>query len=241
MTEHFSDEQLNAYLDNQLDREERIRILEALPHDNELAARLCKLQKVQDMVQLAYHNVSTEQSPVQKTPGQNKLWPAMAASVLLVAGLVTGWFAHNQFNQSISLLELAKSVQTQQLAVNQDEWRLMLHVNSGDAKKFKVMLAETEQLLKASQQNNQNIRIEILTNGPGLDLFKETDTPYVNKLQQLAKQYDNLDLLACQKAINRLKVEKGIDIDLIPEAQVVESAMHQVIKRQQEGWSYINI
>ena len=35
--------------------------------------------------------------------------------------------------------------------------------------------------------------------------------------------------------------EGGINFNLIPEATVVESALHQVIKRKEEGWSYIRI
>ena len=92
MNSGFSDEHLNAYLDNQLDAEERSLLLEELRRDQELAARVCKLQKVQDMVQLAYHNVAREQS----TGSGRRRWSlyfAQAASALLVLGLglTIGW------------------------------------------------------------------------------------------------------------------------------------------------------
>ena len=68
-----------------------------------------------------------------------------------------------------------------------------------------------------------------------------SDQPYTKRLQALAKQYDNLGLLVCQRALNKLQSEKGVQLDLVPEAKVVESAMNEVIKRQQEGWAYIRI
>ncbi len=241
MKQHFSDELLNAYLDNQLDTLERFRIMEALPHDKALSERLCRLQKVKDMVQLAYHLDTIE--PSTKTSRRHtSYWPALAASVLLLLGLATGWFAHRQFNPNPSLTELAQSIQLQQGAYSQNgEWRLILHINSGDTRRFNTILDETERLLKTSAGKKQHVKVEILTNGPGLNLLKESDAAYIRRLQKLTSEYDNLTLLACNKAIQRLKVEKGIDIKLIPEVKVVESAIHQVIKRQKEGWSYLRI
>ena len=241
MKDTFSDEYLNAYLDNQLDTDERAQLLEALRQNADLSARVCKLQKVKDMVQLAYHNFEAEQS-TQQTHTHKPVWPALAASFLLAIGLLTGWFANNQFDQQPRLLELAKAAQTHNtMATGQDEWRLVLHVDSSDPARFNVMLDETEQLLKASAQQQQKVRIEILTNGGGLMLVEEGDAPYTQRIQALAKQYDNLGLIACQRALDNLKKDKGIDLDLVPEASVVESAMNQVIKRQQEGWAYIRI
>jgi hypothetical protein len=241
MKETFSDEYLNAYLDNQLDANERGQLLEALRQDGELSARVCKLQKVKEMVQLAYHNFDAElgqQQPLRRKP----VWPAIAASFLMAVGLLTGWFANSQFGQQPRLLELAKAAQTSNtMATAQEEWRIVLHVDSGDPNRFHVMLDETEQLLKTSVQQQQKVRVEILTNGGGLMLVEQGDENYTRRLQALSKQYDNLGLLVCQRALNKLKTEKGVHLDLVPEATVVESAMNQVIKRQQEGWAYIRI
>ena len=144
MKDTFSDEYLNAYLDNQLSPDERAQLLEALRLDGELSARVCKLQKVKEMVQLAYHNFEAEQKN-QQTRTHKPVWPALAASFLLAIGLLTGWFANHQFDQQPRLLDLAKASQTQNtMASGQDEWRLVLHIDSSDPTRFNVMLDETE-------------------------------------------------------------------------------------------------
>ena len=241
MKDTYSDEHLNAYLDNQLDASERAQLLEALRQDGDLSARVCKLQKVKEMVQLAYHNFDAEHS-TQQPPHHKPVWPAIAASFLLAMGLLTGWFANSQFGHQPRLLELAKAAQTSNtMATAQEEWRIVLHVDSADADRFNVMLDETEQLLKTSAQQQQKVRVEILTNGGGLMLVEQGNAAYTKRLQTLSKQYDNLGLLVCQRALDNLKAEKGVQLDLVPEATVVESAMNQVIKRQQEGWAYIRI
>ena len=241
MKDTFSDEYLNAYLDNQLTADERAHLLETLRQDSELSARVCKLQKVKEMVQLAYHNFDAEQR-IPQTPHQKPIWPAIAASFLLAVGVLTGWFANHQFANEPRLLDLAKAAQTSNtMASAQEEWRIVLHVDSADANRFNVMLDETEQLLKTSAQQQQKVRVEILTNGGGLMLVEQGDAAYTQRLRALSKQYDNLGLLVCQRALDNLKAEKGVQLDLVPEAHVVESAMNQVIKRQQEGWAYIRI
>ena len=160
----------------------------------------------------------------------------------MAIGLLTGWFANSQFGHQPRLLELAKAAQTSNtMATAQEEWRIVLHVDSADADRFNVMLDETEQLLKTSAQQQQKVRVEILTNGGGLMLVEQGNAAYTKRLQTLSKQYDNLGLLVCQRALDNLKAEKGVQLDLVPEATVVESAMNQVIKRQQEGWAYIRI
>jgi intracellular sulfur oxidation DsrE/DsrF family protein len=241
MKETFSDEYLNAYLDNQLEADERAHLLDKLRRDGKLSERVCKLQKVKEMVQLAYHNFDAEQSS-QQPRHRIPVWPAIAASFLLAIGLLAGWFANSQYAHQPSLLELAKAAQTSNTrATANEEWRIVLHVDSADPERYNVMLDETEQLLKTSAQQQQKVRVEILTNGGGLMLVENGNKAYTKRLQSLTKQYDNLGLLVCQRALNKIKAQKGLQLELVPEARVVESAMNEVIKRQKEGWAYIRI
>ena len=53
----YSDEHLNAFIDNQLDTAEKAELLDALRHDDELSQRVCKLQKLHNLVQLSYQSV----------------------------------------------------------------------------------------------------------------------------------------------------------------------------------------
>jgi len=240
MTKQFSDEFINSYLDDELENGERIEILDAIRHDSDLSARVCILKNVKDMVQLAYQVESTPSSN-----GKNKHFnhfKSIAASILIVAGVAIGWAANDYTNQS-SLSELAKTVRLPNNAFTNEQknWRLMLHVSSYDPKRYNILIEETEALLKTASENNESVQIELLTNGPGLSLLKDDNQEYAKRLNALADKYDNFKLLACEKALQRLKVEKNIDLELVPEVQKVGSALHHVIQRQKQGWSYIHI
>lgn len=237
MNQRFSDEIINAYIDDQLDKTERTQILEALPLDNELATRLCKLQKVKDMVQLAYPADPVPRVTYKGISNRTRI----AAGLLLVVGVISGWIANGYFFSNPSLTNLAQTVQLPNSMTEQDKWRLMLHVNSSDPVKFKTLLDETEQLLSTSADSGKKVSIEILTNGPGLSLFQNSNNQHILRLKELTQKYDNLALLACEKAINKMQIDNNIQFNLIPEAKVVKSALRQVIKRKEEGWSYIRI
>lgn len=241
MQKHVSDERLNAYIDGELDTTERLHLMEALRTDPELASRACQLQKVKDMVQLAYtvgHDVAQPQTVRPRRAGWGA---AVAASLLFFFGVFGGWFASQKLDPTPSLLEIAKTARFNDAAEAGKPWRLMLHVSSGDTHRYGVMLREAERLLRASAESGNPVQIEIVTNGPGLLLLSNRDDPLTRKLQTLAREYDNLDLRACERAIRRYRAINGKDIELIPEADTVRSAMHEVIRRQQEGWAYINI
>lgn len=244
MNSGFSDEHLNAYLDNQLDAEERSLLLEELRRDQELAARVCKLQKVQDMVQLAYHNVAREQS----TGSGRRRWSlyfAQAASALLVLGLglTIGWFSHDNLQQRpASLFELAQSAQVAAEPQPNDEMKLMLHVNSNDPARLKTVLEEAEYLLTTSRNKQRKLRIEIMANGEGLKLVqRSTSSPYEEKVENLARNFRNVRFMACQIALNRYEQEKGIQLELLPNVDIVPSAMQAALLRQREGWTYLRI
>ena len=242
MSSHYSDEHLNAYLDNQLDTEERSMLLEAIRKDQELAARVCKLQKVQDMVQLAYHSVANNEPAVPQHPGVSRHFAQAAAAVVILGmGIMVGWFSNNGQFSKPTLVELAQDTQLSQKSLASNEWKLMLHVNTGDARRLETVLDETEQLLKTSQASQRKVKIEVLTNGPGLALLQNEGSQFAKRIQQLDAEYDNISFMACQIAINRYNSEHEFEIQLLPNAEIVPSAIHQTMLRQKEGWSYLRI
>ncbi len=238
MTKHYSDEFINSYLDNELENDDREELLNAIRHDSNLSGRVCKLKNVKDMVQLAYQ-IEAIPSPNKKP---NRHWYSIAASVLIIAGVSIGWFAKD-FSAQPSLSQLAKTIHlpTNSSPQYKQDWRLMLHVSSYDPKRYNLLINETEELLKTSSANNEPVQIELLTNSLGLSLLKDDDKAFALRLNELANKYDNFKLLACETALKRLKVEKDVDLKLISEAQKVKSAIHHLIQRQKEGWSYIHI
>lgn len=239
---HYSDEHLNAYIDDQLDASEKAEILDTIRHDAELSQRVCKLQKLKTLMQLSYQSVDVPERHKEKRrinePSRVK-WFA-AASFFIAIGSVVGWVSHQAMSPT-SLVDLAQITHSTTTTNKSKNWKLMLHVSTANPNRLNIVLNEAEALLKEYSQSARKLELEILTNSDGLALVNNTGTDYNQHLQRLQQKYDNLAVMVCGQTLKRIQREKGKKLTLLPGANVVPSAINQMVKRQQSGWSYIRI
>lgn len=240
----FSDEFLNAFVDDQLALEEKGRAYAELNQDEAMAQAVCELRKLHDLVQLSYKN------PVMPKHGLSSLGPSRwfrrghesglkaAAAFALVVSIVLGW-AVREPARGPAIVSLPNSIQ---LAQAEAQVKVLVHFNQTGVDRMHQVLNEVESLLKLYQQNGQIARIEVIANGDGLDLLR-TDIAAVatahERIVRMQKEYDNLTFLACQNTIDRLKRDTGITARLLPGVGVIDSGVAQLMRRQHQGWVYI--
>ena len=240
----FSDEHLNAFIDGELDTAEKTEILTAVRHDHDLSQRVCQLQKLHNLVQLSYESTEVPERHKTKTDHRHSSrfnWIA-AASLLLAIGSLTGWVSHQQFAaKPTTLSEIAQITQYKPAANEESEaWKVMLHVSTNDPNRLNIILNETEALLKEYADSSHQLELEILTNNKGMTLVTDNGEPYSKRLRSLQKQYQNLVLMACGETLKRISATHK-QLPLLPNTNVVTSALNQVVKRKKEGWTYIRI
>lgn len=227
----ISDEELNAFLDEQLDSHERDHVLEAINTDVSVNRRMSELRLLRDMVQHAY----------EKPPRQNKFkgqvstnsssrW-AVAASFVLTLGVLLGWFGHQGV---ASQNQLASTTVNAPAKLS----NVILHLSSSNPERISAALDKAEEMLAAYQAQNKDLRLEVIANDGGLNLMRSGISSFQPRIQQLKSKYGNIEFLACAKAIQRLQ-EKGVDVELLPEVKVAPSALKQIIQRMQEDWRYV--
>jgi intracellular sulfur oxidation DsrE/DsrF family protein len=87
----FSDEFLNAFVDDQLAAEEKGRAYLEIGQDEALNRQVCELRKLHDLVKLAYREVPAPPArTAAPTPRRRGRRAAVAAAVLLALGLALG-------------------------------------------------------------------------------------------------------------------------------------------------------
>ena len=192
----WSDEYLNAFIDDQLDADEKAEIMDAARHDAELSQRICKLQKVHNLVQLSYESIDVPEhhQPSTSKPGR-RFALAIAASLFVAIGSLAGWITHQVIDPGIS--ELAQITRGSINSTNADHWRLMLHVSTSNPNRLNLVLDEAEGLLKEYASSRRKLELEILTNKQGLALVTQNGQKYSQRLQKLKQQYANLSVLVC--------------------------------------------
>lgn len=241
-TKQYSDEHLNAFIDDQLNTTEKAEILDAIRHDAELSQRVCKLQKLQNLVQLSYESVDVpahhQYSDNKKSPGKLK-WAA-AASFLLAIGTILGWVSHQSINTN-NISDIATITHNPTTMNQADNWNLMLHVSTANPNKLNIVLNEAEALLKQYADSSRKLKLEILANSEGLALVSDSGKNYNKQLQKLQQKYDNLAVVVCGETLKKIQRTQGRKLNLLPNTNVVPSAINQIVNRQQNGWSYIRI
>jgi len=76
----FSDEQIQAFVDDEIDTHDRAEIMEAVRNDEKLACRVCELLQLKDSVSLAYRELHNPITPIHA--GKNPTKPGFQSKRL---------------------------------------------------------------------------------------------------------------------------------------------------------------
>jgi intracellular sulfur oxidation DsrE/DsrF family protein len=230
-------QELHALVDGELPPDQQARVLEALRHDPELAREVCELRQLKAQLQAAYPLEATSR---QERPSTASRIGVAAAIVLamLISG-ISGWqLRHAAEPERLVVLDSQGRAQAPATAQS-EETRIVVHLTEDDMAAAGELLNEVEGLLAAYQQDGAPLRVEIVSHGKGLALLREGLSTHKQRIQQLSQRYRNLTFVACLNTMERLRVEKGIEVQLVPEAEVTRAGIARVLKRRREGWTYI--
>lgn len=249
MSEHtdFSDELLNALVDEQLAPEDAERIYARMQEDAELKRRVYELRALREMVRLSYRELpSGNQRPAYPAPASSLRWRhvgALAAGMVVAVGTLLAWPTRDEVaGPTAARLAAPQRVATLDAPADAPAThtiKVLFHLNSDDRDLIKQSLQEVESALKLYRRTGQRARITIVANGAGLDLLRVGASPYPQTVQRMLREYDNLQFVACQNTIDRLKRDRGVTARLLPGVIVTDSGVAEIMRRQREGWVYI--
>lgn len=231
----ISEEIINAFVDNQMTLDDKEELYSRISENKELNRQVCEIRKVRDLMQTAYRDIPSPPSERKGSRNQDSGngWRNIAAAVVLSIGVVVGW--------QISRADLPGLHHVASADKNTDPVKILFHLNSDKPENVNEALSEVKSVLAYYKRIGQKARIEFVTNGKGLDLLRQDTTRHAKEIAKLQKQYPNLRFVACQNTINRLKQEHGITAHLLKGVTVIDSGVAQIMRRQQQGWAYIQV
>lgn len=227
---HISDELLNSFIDHQITQEERQEILTLIKQDKKLADRVCELQHLKEMTKLAYEHIPASRLP-ETVVLQKRIIPRIAAVIAIFSlGLLLGVGVTQvqQYSQSSAYIKADNSVT-----------KVLVHLTSSDIDSALNTLNNLQALLQQYADNQQAVKVEVIANGKGIQLLSADNKVMSRRINQLTSNYQNLTFAACKYSMQQMRISKGVSIDLIPQVKVIDSGVVEVIKRQNEGWTYI--
>jgi intracellular sulfur oxidation DsrE/DsrF family protein len=226
----FSDEFLNAFVDEELAPEDKNSIYREIREDEAVNQRVCELRNLRELVRFAYASTPASGAGTARRARAARYSYGFAAAAAVAAGLLIGWLLHQPSGHP---LPSAPAVAVQEPV------KVLVHLNVGNPERIRQTLDEVENLIGFYRANGQQARVEVVVNGDGLDMLREDTSPYPERIAYMQKEYDNLTFAACQNTIDRLKREQGIVARLLPGVTVIDSGVAQIMRRQHQGWAYI--
>lgn len=111
------------------------------------------------------------------------------------------------------------------------KYHVVFHVTESDRQKWNVVLNNAGNIQQ--DLGRDNVTIEIVTHGPGIDMLR-AESDVVPRLAQALDR--NIALLACENTMRNAKVTKD---DMYGGISYVRSGVTHILLRQTEGWQYL--
>jgi intracellular sulfur oxidation DsrE/DsrF family protein len=117
--------------------------------------------------------------------------------------------------------------------------RLLLHVNTDDPEIMKHAIANAVNAARYYKEKQEAIDIEIVTNGAGVNMFREDKSPVLPLLEALRMEKHDVVFSVCGSTKAIMEANEGHSLVLVKGAQVVPIGIGRIIELEEKGWSYV--
>ena len=111
------------------------------------------------------------------------------------------------------------------------KYRVVFHVTESNPQKWNIVLNNVANVQQ--DLGKGNVTIEIVTHGPGIDMFKSESAVGPRLAQALD---NNVVLAACENTMRNAKVGKA---DMYGGVSFVPSGVTHILQRESQGWYYL--
>ena len=112
-----------------------------------------------------------------------------------------------------------------------DKYKVVIQVSDNDPAKWRLALNNARNVQQ--DLGKDNVQIEIVAYGPGLQMLKAESKVSGGLAQALD---NNVGLFACVNTMENTKTPKS---DMYGGISYVQAGVTHIMKRQKEGWAYI--
>ncbi|AVO37142.1 DsrE family protein [Pukyongiella litopenaei] len=116
---------------------------------------------------------------------------------------------------------------------------IAVHVNVDDATVMNVALNNIANLNKYYQEQGDDLVVEVVTYGPGLNMVLAGKSPVADRISAMSLEMDNLTFAACANTHRAMSKKAGEDVVLLDEATMVPSGAVRLVELQEQGYSYL--
>ena len=124
---------------------------------------------------------------------------------------------------------------------NKQGHRLILQVNTNDPAVMNLALNNATNLIDYYRAKHVDIKIDLVTYGPGLHMLRDDTSPVKDRIKQL-KDYafpSTIQFSACNNTKENMEKKEGKPITIVSEAVIVPAGVVHLTELQEKGWTYL--
>lgn len=119
--------------------------------------------------------------------------------------------------------------------------RIAIHIDQNDPAVMGIILNNISNVTDYYHGKGEDVQIEVVAHGPGLNMLREDKSPVKDRIKQVAERSfpSKVSFSACGNTKTGMEKAEGHAITLIPQATVVPAGVVRLNELQEQGWSYI--
>jgi uncharacterized protein len=119
--------------------------------------------------------------------------------------------------------------------------RLLIQVDQNDPEVMNLALNNATNVLEYYRGKNEQVDIDIVTYGPGLNMLRADTSPVQDRIKRFKELAfpGKIQFSACDVTRKGMEKREGHAIPILPDATVVPSGVVHLMELQEAGWSYV--
>jgi uncharacterized protein len=127
------------------------------------------------------------------------------------------------------------------LAADNKPHHRLIQVDQNDPAVMNLALNNATNVLEYYRAKNEEVDIDIVTYGPGLNMLRQDTSPVQERIKHFKDMAfpGKIQFSACNVTRQGMEKHEGHPIPILAEAAVVPSGVVHLMELQEAGWSYV--
>jgi len=127
------------------------------------------------------------------------------------------------------------------LATDAKIHRVSIQVDQNDPVVMNLALNNASNVIEIYKEKGEEVEIELVAYGPGLNMLRDDTSPVKDRLKQIAELSfpSRVRFSACDFTKRGMEKREGHPVTLVPQATLVPSGAVRLMELQESGWSYL--
>ncbi|MEK6748554.1 MAG: DsrE family protein [Pseudomonadota bacterium] len=119
--------------------------------------------------------------------------------------------------------------------------KLLLQINDNDEARMQLVLNNASNVMKVYQDKGEEVHIDIVAYGPGLNFLREdkASDEIKTRIKSMKQSYDTVSFIACGNTKTNMEKKEGKEVKLIEQAKLVTAGVVHIMEHEEAGWSYV--